>query len=87
MIVISSRQFKKKVTKLPKNIRAALKERLRLFLENPHHPVLNNHPLHGSLRNYRSINITGDYRMVFEGYTTTTIRLIDIDTHDHLYDS
>ncbi|MBI3633243.1 MAG: type II toxin-antitoxin system mRNA interferase toxin, RelE/StbE family [Candidatus Vogelbacteria bacterium] len=85
MIVIPSKYFEKQSSKLPKNVKLALAERLRLFIENSHNPLLNNHALHGSIRHYRSINITGDYRLVFELLDEGTVRLIDIDTHSSLY--
>ncbi|KKU57210.1 MAG: Addiction module toxin, RelE/StbE family [Parcubacteria group bacterium GW2011_GWA2_47_12] len=85
MIISRSRNFKKKVAKLSKKVKTALAERLRLFVKEPRHPLLNNHPLHGSMRAYRSINITGDYRLIYEEYDEHTIRLIDIDTHGNLY--
>ena len=47
--------------------------------------ILNNHSLHGSKKSYRSINITGDYRLIYELYDIDTARLIDIDTHSNLY--
>lgn len=70
MNVVPGRQFKKKIAKLPKKIKAALKERLELFMENPYHPVLNNHLLHGKERIYRSITITGDYRLIYDTKST-----------------
>ncbi|MCR4280877.1 MAG: type II toxin-antitoxin system YafQ family toxin [Candidatus Kaiserbacteria bacterium] len=79
--------FKKKTDKLPKKIRLALAERLRLFAYNPFDPALNNHKLHGERRHQRSINITGDWRLIFEQYDENTVRLIDIDTHPNLYGS
>jgi len=85
MIIIPARGFKKKIAKLPKNIRLALAERLRLFVANQFNPILNNHPLHGAMRQYRSINITGDWRLIFEQCDGDTLRLIDIDTHANLY--
>ena len=77
--------FKKKTAKLPKKIRQALAGRLRLFASNPFDPILNNHKLHGVRRHQRSINVTGDWRLVYEQVDSDTIRLIDIDTHANLY--
>lgn len=85
MILVRTRQFAKRVAKLPKKIRLALAERLRLFAHDPFSVLLNNHALHGTLRSYRSINITGDWRLMYEQYDEQTVRLIDIDTHSNLY--
>jgi addiction module RelE/StbE family toxin len=49
-------------------------------------PLLHNHKLNGERRHQRSINITGDYRLIFEVVDKNTVRLIDIDTHANLYD-
>ena len=85
MIIIPSKNFKKAIKKLSPKVRAALADRLRIFMVDPWNYLLNNHPLHGSMRSYRSINITGDFRLVYEEYDTETIRLIDVDTHNGLY--
>lgn len=85
MIFVRTRQFKKKTAKLPKKIRLALAERLRLFAHDPFNVLLNNHALHGTLRSYRSVNITGDWRLIYEQYDEHTVRLIDSDTHSNLY--
>lgn len=85
MFALPSPHFKKAAKKLPIKVRAALAKRLELFMEWPFDPILNNHPLRGSMRSYRSINITGDYRLIYESYDSETIRLIDIGTHTELY--
>jgi len=85
MIVVPTRQFLKKADKLAPKIRRAFNERISLFGENPHHPLLDNHHLTGDRQHQRSINITGDWRVIFEMYDENTARLIDIDTHHNLY--
>ena len=71
--------------KLPKNIIDVLEEKLILFQENPFNPALNNHALKGSMRDYRSINITGNYRLIYEFRDDDIVRLINIGTHSELY--
>ena len=80
-----SRNFERKIGKLPGKVKKALALRLRIFALDPFNPILRNHPLRGSMRNYRSINITGDWRLVYENADGDTVRLIDIDTHSNLY--
>lgn len=87
MKVIPSKKFEKKVAKLEASLKKALGIRLRIFVESPFSAILNNHALQGSKRGYRSINITGDYRVIFEQYNTDTVRLVDVDTHHNLYGS
>jgi len=83
--VISSRRFDKAAAKLPSKVKDALKDRLEIFMDDPYASILNNHRLQGSLRHYRTINITGDYRLVYEEYDDQIIRLIDIGTHASIY--
>ena len=87
MEVIRTSQFKKKQLRLPKAIQRSLAERVLLFLEDQHHPLLHNHPLQGEFFGCRSLNITGDYRLIFEMIDKNIIQLIDIDTHHNLYGS
>ena len=57
--------------------------KLVVFIEDPLRFVPNNHQLHGE-RNTTSINITGDYRLLYEQYNEDTVRIVDIDTHSNL---
>lgn len=59
-------QFLKDYNKAPKKIQIALAKRIKIFLNNPYHVILNNHLLKGKLRQYRSINITGDWRALLK---------------------
>ena len=85
IIAISTKSFKKKTDKLSKKIRRALANRLRLFVQEPHHPLLDNHKLSGDRKHQRSINITADWRLIFEEHDENTVWLIDIDAHSNLY--
>lgn len=85
MRIIPSKKFEKKVAKLPLFIKKALVDKLRIFAEDSFASILNNHPLQGDRQIYRSINITGDYRLIYEQYDIDTVRLVDIDTHSNLY--
>ena len=85
MIIVPARYFKKKVNKLPKSIKIKLAERIRLFMNEPKNIILNNHKLNGAYGGYRSINITGNYRMIYEELPDNSARLIDIGTHTELY--
>ena len=85
MKIILHRNFQKKFTKHPFKIQKAFKIRRNLFLENPSHPFLNNHPLGGDRKNQWSINITGDWRVIYIYKNSSTVTFIDIDTHSNLY--
>ena len=85
MNTLHSNRFDKKIINLDSKILAAFQERFSLFRQNPFHPLLNNHKLSGDRKDQRSINITGDWRLIFEQVDSHTIRLLDIDTHRNLY--
>lgn len=79
------RNFEKQYKKLRKQKQLRAKERLALFLQDEFNPLLNNHPLRGKYKGYRSINIAGDLRAVYR-YQSVDIRIfVAIDSHTNLY--
>ena len=48
--------------------------------------MLDNHPLHGEYLGYRSINVGGDLRVIYEELDRSTAQFILIDTHSNLYE-
>ncbi len=76
--------FTKQYNKLLPKLRIKFNERLEIFISNPLSKELNNHPLHGEYLGYRSINITGDLRAVYE-IQDGVIKFLFIDTHSNLY--
>ena len=84
MKVYFSREFIKALKKAPKRIKSAFKERLEIFVKDPSDPRLRNHPLKGKLKGYRSINITGDWRALFEE-VEDGVHFVIIGTHSQLY--
>jgi addiction module RelE/StbE family toxin len=79
-------QFKKLYKKLPKKAQEQFGTRLTLFLQEPQHPQLNLHKLKGEYRDYWSINVTGDYRLVFKLIEDeNALLLVNIGTHSQLY--
>lgn len=85
MEIFLHKEFKKKYKKLRKEERLKFKERRDLFLKNPLHQILNNHELSGKNKKYRSINITGDLRVIYEPVGKDRVLFITIDTHSNLY--
>lgn len=80
--------FDKQLKKAPLNIKIAFKNRLTIFTKDPFDSQLRNHLLTGKLKNYRSINITDDWRALY------SINKIDMEnvvifealgTHNQLY--
>jgi len=79
-----SQKFIKEFEKCPKNIKRAFVIRLEIFIKDDHSPILNNHSLSGKLKDFRSINISGDWRAVFEK-NENIVYFIAIGTHSKLY--
>ncbi len=79
-----SKNFIKKAQKLPPKVRQQLIARIEVFSKNPLHSSLRNHQLAGRYKEYRSINITGDYRAL---YTQKNDEVIfdQFGTHSQLY--
>lgn len=80
-------RFKRHYRKLSSALQIRADERLSLFSKDPFNPILNNHPLHGEYTDKRSINIGGDYRIVYREIEISVYLLIDIGTHNELYGS
>ena len=86
-----SRKFLKQLKKSPLEIKIAFRKRLGLFIQNPHHPLFNNHSLKGQYSGDRSINLTGDWRAIFsqQQQQEEDDRLVTIfeviGTHSQLY--
>jgi|SRR3989338_636848 len=79
--------FKKRYKKLRKEERGRCDRRMELFMQNPFHPLLNNHALSGQYLGYRSINIGGDLRAIYEPISSDTAFFITLGTHPELYSS
>jgi len=77
-------RFEKKFRKLPKKIQDQFEERLVIFLRDMFSPILNNHSVESAYPGWRSINITGDYRALFE-IKDNTVVFTKIGTHSELY--
>lgn len=85
MRITYHKKFTKAFTKLPPVVQKKFYERLRLFALNPVHPILHNHKVDAAYPNWRSINITGDYRALYEPQDASHIEFMKIGTHSELY--
>lgn len=84
-----SKKFLKQLKKVPLEVLQAYRRRLEIFLQSPFHPLLDNHGLTGEFQGFRSINITGDWRVLFSEYFDESGRKVIlfhmIGTHSQLY--
>lgn len=79
------KNFEKKYKKLSSKIKLKVKERNKLFSENSFDPILNNHALQGKYTGYRSINVSGDTRIIYKLLDKDTALFSEIDSHSNLY--
>lgn len=85
MHLIEGRGFEKQLAKLSKGLRAKVRERVQMLDVDSTHPILNDHKLNTPFEGYRSINITGDYRLVYKKIDANTYYLRAVGTHHELY--
>lgn len=78
--------FLKSYKKAPLKIQSSFHKRLKLFMIDTYHPMIRNHKLTGKYQNYRSMNITGDWRAIFTvNHDGETVTFSVIGTHSQLY--
>lgn len=80
--IVYSRQFQKEFRKLPGNITETVIIKEKIFKDNPLHPSLRLHQLHGKLKGYWSIAITSNYRIIFQREENGDILFGSIGKHD-----
>lgn len=81
-----SHSFIKALKKAPRKIKISFRNRLEILLIDKFHPLLHNHQLMGEFQNYRSINISGDWRAIFREFDNGKVIYFDfLGTHSQLY--
>jgi addiction module RelE/StbE family toxin len=85
MNVLTHRTFDKVFEKLHPKVQNKCYEVLETYARNKHDTLLHNHALVGRFLGYGSINVSGDYRIIFEAVDDETIHLVNIGTHSQLY--
>jgi len=81
--------FFKKLKKLDVRIRKSFRERITIFAKNPLDQQLNNHKLQKPYKGLRSIDITNDYRAIYEEMRVeeeTVAYFSLLGTHEDLYE-
>ena len=85
MKIVFHKNFEKRYLKLSKPLKLKIKEKNILFAQDPYHPTLNNHPLNGKYLGYRSINVTGDIRIIYKLLDNGVALFSEIGSHTLLY--
>ncbi len=79
-----SKKFDKDLRKADIKIKKKFRQRLSFFIKNKDNVLLRNHELKGEWVGYRSINITGDWRAIYEEKNGVVI-FVALGTHSQLY--
>jgi addiction module RelE/StbE family toxin len=88
MKIVFDPEFIKKLKKADVRIRKSVKERILIFSKDPHNPQLDNHPLRDNYEGYRSIDITADWRAIYEQIQKEKeiiAYFVTLGTHKQLY--
>ena len=84
MTIDYHKDFVKAFKKLPSKIKKKFQERQLLFEKEQFNPILNNHALTGKYQGYRSINISGDIRVIYINSSGDVV-FVKIGSHSQLY--
>ena len=74
--------FEKHYKKLPKKIKEKAKEKEKIFREDPFHPLLRTHKLHGKDKDCWAFWIDYRYRIKFIFLSENKVLFLDIGPHD-----
>jgi addiction module RelE/StbE family toxin len=85
MNVVFHKRFEKMVQKLTPKVKQKMIERINLFTQDPLDKRLRNDPLHTPYKGSYSIDITGDYRAIYELIDDETALFTHVGTHSQLY--
>ena len=88
MKVDYSKDFIGKLKRTDVRIRKSFREKIAIFQKNPNEPSLNNHQLQDPYKELKSIDITNDYRAIYEEMTIREVAVayfVILGTHEQLY--
>ena len=85
MIIETTKTFDKQYSKLNNKTKTIYKNRITIFKDTPFDFRLRNHALKGKYLGYRSIDITGDTRVLYTVKGNVIIVFGFIGTHSQLY--
>ena len=86
MLIISSKKFDKRYSKLKTGEQRRVDLAIQKFSINPFDPTLRNHPLIGKFTGLRSISAGGDLRIIFrEKDNYIEVLLITVGSHNQVY--
>ena len=77
------KKFRKNVLKLNTKLRNKIRQRLQVFVENPHAKELRRHKLRGKFDGHENLDVTGDLRIIIRPQTNEIIDVVDIGNHGY----
>jgi len=82
MKIVYLPQFVRLYKKFPESLRVEIKEKIALFRENPVHPFLKTHKLHGMFKDKWSFSVNYKYRIVFQYLSKNEAVLLAVGDHE-----
>ena len=79
MRIVFHKNFVKKLKKLDPKIKVAFKKKVVMFRVNRFDKILNNHSFDRTHLGCRSINITGNYRIIFRDFGELIYFISDVE--------
>jgi len=73
--------YRKSYSLLPLKIQKITDKKVFLFQNNPYHPSLKTHQLHGKLALFKSFTINQKYRIIFQFIDNWKVIFFDIGSH------
>ena len=87
--IIFTKKYEKRSIKFFKkhsNLKTKYVKVINILKQNPYHPSLRLHKLQGAMRDYYSISLDLEYRIIIDFVVVDKkIYLIDIGTHNEVY--
>ncbi len=84
MKILFSKQFDRDFKKFDQKTQTIIIDRLNLLISDNNNRLLNNHSLSGKLKNLKSINISGDIRLLYQELSEVLL-IVRVGTHSQLY--
>lgn len=75
-------RFKRSYKKLPPHIQDSFDKRIKIFSQDPFHPLLGTHKLHGRLDLYHGFYLKDGFRVLFEFQDNNVALLVNAGDHD-----
>ena len=83
--LVYRKKFIKSFTKLSKKHRERAMDVIDIFELNTRDKSLRRHKLKGKYKDYESIDVTGDIRIIIQPQTREIIDICDVGSHSQLY--